>query len=1465
MQTMNPYILYTQQQGGWMHQPDQSGYTPPLQRSYRVVDLSIPPRRHATPAPPNMDPGHCHRSLKEHRRAVKESYRRMVRDQMKAEASRAYQHQQDLEPFPWDALDMRQPLLPTLNTAIHESGGDAERAWQMFDRRSWQEKVAEEAADEEREAEVRRRADEMIRKDDETKEDGAMRELFEGLPTFKFPDITNTVSFASVIRGIQDRVRAHITDITISLRGHPHLQLELSQVLSWVQQDCNQENPEKVLLISVDELDRYCNSVADRIFHHLATDFKKHNYLHQLRNAKARSRKLQQVNSELRVEIERLRAGIDIDDQLEHNSERIPLFAPSVHQHHSHPSQPQRLNSGIAIFNNQVGHDRRSLPLFEPSAHRHYFHPPQQQRLEYQQPRRNWIHQRSSAAALNGLDMTMEYQNNTAAQNGDISQMNYRREYSPMEMEMEEIHHERRGARRAHSMPPPNRARARARDLHTDLVPVTEYGTVARADEIGPIYDYSNLGTVSMRGGAGGPYSLLEDSDSEGDDESDGKATNISNITPSFGKGTLNRMKRYADDDDEDDDSFYNHSSLKFTKQGDTKSNDPNNQLWEGGPPSSSGIGKSSAIFDNPTSRRNDRHRGRRGRNGTTTIAPGLAPFKPKVDPYAEVPNGFRFGWNQADSAPLDKTWTTLDPKTGTVKYEEGAQEARENPQESYMWNPLDARNTPLAATFGTSNVVYATEVKESKIPEADGLTAKSLQRLDKQSRQGRTEAIDEYIDITSTPGSPNAPPSEPSIVEYRSALAQGSMAEDRTVNKQPSCVDADVRKNFIDNINAMHDVRPAPGVFERRNQGWVAKTKAPVSYINEFGDGNIVEVTLKTETRTRKMNESGGYDGKDLGQVKKRHLRGFFEMINARNDEMVRASKEYHEWQAMSLEDRMERLTLIRQPIDLWKGKPGADQNDQHELKYLPKFYERRISRKREKQRMRAMLAEKARQKKADDISTSFGTTGTGDTLDTFGTLGDCDDLPVRGTSSGSQTPRLGNESLQEMLQRAIDIDPPRDPRSRSRSSSKSVPVTGSTDAEPGFRHPDKMHTGQRSRPRPSLYSGGSVTGNSVTEPRQSRPSSAHPSPFQAASPNTWCSTDAGSNASSTVRGVRNAPLGSQTLNGSGTERSSDGTNAANGLHGLIAAYDDSPTLRTPTDIDIPPALLTEDDEQLYSYATGNMGERGRVITMRLHAVQETQGGPGDVLPKFTPGAIAERIFGGVVQEFQLHPEKRTAVVVFMHPREARSFVHHVRNVRQKGTEHDIRDLQIEASWFRGIESQAILPAQPNLLKHSITASGARRCILISHIPKEKSNSVVFQELSASFGTILVRTSLITPQQNYILQSEGKQALIEFANLQDAIRAYDDLNAGLVAGYENADPRYTNEMTEKRPVTKDYCGCLGCEEKRTIKVRERESKERKRNEQMREDDDEMGDDENEMKEVEDEDELTNYSDTAGG
>ena len=53
-------------------------------------------------------------------------------------------------------------------------------------------------------------------------------------------------------------------------------------------------------------------------------------------------------------------------------------------------------------------------------------------------------------------------------------------------------------------------------------------------------------------------------------------------------------------------------------------------------------------------------------------------------------------------------------------------------------------------------------------------------------------------------------------------------------------------------------------------------------------------------------------------------------------------------------------------------------------------------------------------------------------------------------------------------------------------------------------------------------------------------------------------------------------------------------------------------------------------------------------------------------------------------MQEFQLHPEQKMAVVVFVHTIEARSFLRHVKQVRMNGNEQEIRELQIEAAYYK-------------------------------------------------------------------------------------------------------------------------------------------------------------------------------------
>jgi hypothetical protein len=370
------------------------------------------------------------------------------------------------------------------------------------------------------------------------------------------------------------------------------------------------------------------------------------------------------------------------------------------------------------------------------------------------------------------------------------------------------------------------------------------------------------------------------------------------------------------------------------------------------------------------------------------------------------------------------------------------------------------------------------------------------------------------------------------------------------------------------------------------------------------------------------------------------------------------------------------------------------------HEMDYLPAIYMRRVARRQAKQRMRAILAAKAKEKR-NTTSGSLGTAGTGDTHDTVGRLGDCDDdFPAGGTTGGSRTPQREKTpgELNDLLRRALDLNPTRNSRSRSGSASRNAPrakpgpPSVSMNVETSFER-SRLSLGDRSKRRPSLFSGDSGTGNSVAGPRPSGPpSSARPS--QSPAPSSGPQTSSGGlnssaggstprppssvgSTNSTVRAIRNAPLGGRIFSGPGNDTSSLGTTHVGDFETLLS-YDDSPLLRTPTDIyDAPLENFINDQEEMFDVGTENIRERGRVVTVRLHKTE-------DGLPKFTPGAIANRVFGGLVQEFQLHPGQRTALVVFMHPIEARSFVHHFKNVREKGTLQEIRELQIEVSWYQ-------------------------------------------------------------------------------------------------------------------------------------------------------------------------------------
>lgn len=120
--------------------------------------------------------------------------------------------------------------------------------------------------------------------------------------------------------------------------------------------------------------------------------------------------------------------------------------------------------------------------------------------------------------------------------------------------------------------------------------------------------------------------------------------------------------------------------------------------------------------------------------------------------------------------------------------------------------------------------------------------------------------------------------------------------------------------------------------------------------------------------------------------------------------------------------------------------------------------------------------------------------------------------------------------------------------------------------------------------------------------------------------------------------------------------------------------SFDDSPEFQIPEDSTIEcQAQLTPKEMQLFRDATDISLKHGRVVLLRLH----------DPV-KFTPGAIARRVFGGIIQEMQLFPSQREAIVVFLHASEAKAFLRHVKATYEVGNAHEIRMLQIEAGWYK-------------------------------------------------------------------------------------------------------------------------------------------------------------------------------------
>lgn len=736
------------------------------------------------------------------------------------------------------------------------------------------------------------------------------------------------------------------------------------------------------------------------------------------------------------------------------------------------------------------------------------------------------------------------------------------------------------------------------------------------------------------------------------------------------------KFSRNYDSDDDDNDSKLRTKNLRLNeiKRSDTRVAEDRHSWANAGSSGFSNAYQTSSMTSGTKSRHSKGSR----------LPPAFA-TQPLVenDPPRQ---GYLYQLHKPDLPPSVPTWNTIDPETGAVSGAHRAKKAK------HSNNPNHPMNHPLAATFGTINVqeapdddddnaTYLTaenlEEQQMFVPQQEtadtvaGYCETVLFEADSAAAFYRAPSADDGFDLRSV-GSSERPSEKSSVI----MSDDGSDASDRTyrpnITNNPR-IHRDIRANFISNVDDLHNV-DKKSEFQKLNSDWLASdpTTGNVKQINmQLGENNVVAMAVKSEVRTRLFDWHGRYiDGKDRGQVSKRFRRGFLEMVEALEKEMIQASAVYRKWRLMSPTERVRLLEEIRRPVVQFNGTWAPTERDTMEAP-LPLIYQKRIEDRYIKaQKLRDLLRERSSNAARTKSVTSHVSHDTREPKN--GTLGDCDseyisEGSIGGTPAGfddrsraDESFRRAKQNVEESLRRAIRFSE-REYSSRvscrSRQSERrqrdSEQITASLAASSASSRRSSMQTPQqRANDIRGSFQG---SGISVAGPRHTSSvksnATAKPPP-------------------STIRNIRTHGHGGS----SSVAQSVGSRNSLDNLSDLLD-FDDSPELQLPEDVTGCEAFEFDKpaDQELYDIGLRNAQNRGRVVVVRLHQPVE-----------FTPGVIANKVFGGIVQEFQLHPERATAVVVFMHPNEARSFVHHFINVKSHGTEQERRELQMEVSWYK-------------------------------------------------------------------------------------------------------------------------------------------------------------------------------------
>ena len=240
-------------------------------------------------------------------------------------------------------------------------------------------------------------------------------------------------------------------------------------------------------------------------------------------------------------------------------------------------------------------------------------------------------------------------------------------------------------------------------------------------------------------------------------------------------------------------------------------------------------------------------------------------------------------------------------------------------------------------------------------------------------------------------------------------------------------------------------------------------------------------------------------------------------------------------------------------------------------------------------------------------------------------------------------------------------------------------------------------------------------------------------------------------------------------------------------------------PRLVPATDIlGLPKPRPDESLADRYNSVQSQCSSRGRVVTIIL-----------DKLVQFNPSNVIDRIRGGVLQDIQLHPREHMAIVIFIFPGEARTFVKH-NQILQRKDPLAYRQLQLEARWYGGEEKTATMPLQRGIFQ-LVLGERATRVLRLERIPLSKKREELADELQKAFGMILVKVVLIRHPKRHIREKNGNSALIEFTSIKDAYEVFGSFKEGKVVGYEDGLVSWLRDPCDRPAPKSPFCMCRGC------------------------------------------------------